>query len=124
MESHSTLAPVRTFGHRHELRTTLKRISTVAPKIAKGVVLVTNSYLLLRNAGKRLDRCCKAVPAVAELVAVRNRYVHPKAKAGPIIREAINNGSHRILNLALAPQAGASANSATTANVEVMSISR
>ena len=44
------------------------------------------------QAGKPLDRGCKAVQVVDELVAVRNRYVHPKAKSGPMIAEAIDDG--------------------------------
>lgn len=40
--------------------------------------------------GKGLDRGGRIVQSVNELIAIRNRYVHPKAKSGPLIEEAFD----------------------------------
>ncbi|MBS0264480.1 MAG: hypothetical protein JSS02_21275 [Planctomycetes bacterium] len=47
------------------------------------------AILTLEQPHTEFDRGCRSVQAVQELIAIRNRYVHPKASPGPLIGEAI-----------------------------------
>lgn len=56
------------------------------------------------------DRGCRSVQAVKELIAIRNRYVHPKASPAPLIGEAIldrcfavDSGNHQTTKISHRP---------------------